>query len=93
VVAHACYSSYAGESSKIMVQGQPRQKLARVCLKNKLGVVVQSYKLSCLGGGSRRIEVQGLGKSARPYLKNKIKQTNKQSKKDLMSGSSGRTFA
>jgi hypothetical protein len=51
---HNYHPSYlGGRDRRIMIQGQPTQKLARPYLKNKPGMVVHSYNPSYLGGGGR----------------------------------------
>jgi hypothetical protein len=41
---------------KIIVQGQPGQKLARLYLKNKMGMVTKTCGPSYSGGRGRRME-------------------------------------
>jgi hypothetical protein len=74
-----------------MVQSQPVQKLVGPYFKNKAGVEVLNYNPSYSEGRGKRIMVQGqLGKSAKPYLNNNVKQ--KTFGRGL-GGSSARTLA
>jgi hypothetical protein len=43
--AHTCNPS-CSRDGEMQVQGQPGQKLARLCLNNKLGMVVHAYNPS-----------------------------------------------
>jgi hypothetical protein len=47
------------ETRKIVVQGQPKQKLFRPHLRNKSGMLVHAYNSSYTGGLDRRISVCG----------------------------------
>jgi hypothetical protein len=49
--------SLGGRDRKIMVGGQPGQKLARPYVKNKSGIVAHACNISYLGVGNRRIVV------------------------------------
>jgi hypothetical protein len=61
-------------SKRIMVQGQPGNKLVRPYLKNKPDMLVHGRGPSYSGGGGRRTVVQHQpGQKQRPYLKNKVK--------------------
>jgi hypothetical protein len=70
MAAHACDLS---RDKRIVIRGQPRQKLVRPYLKNKPGVVKQVYNPNYWGGRDKRISVYGLKKSERSCLRNKLK--------------------
>jgi hypothetical protein len=75
IVDHACNPSYSGSGyRRILFWGQPRKKLVRPYLKNKLGIVANACDPSYLGGWSRRMEDWG-----QPWGKVNIALSEKQS--------------
>jgi hypothetical protein len=74
VVVQICNSSYlGGRDRKIMVWGQPRQKLVRPYHKNKLGIIVSACGPSFLQGGDRMIAMEN---SAQAKVSDLIWKTN-----------------
>jgi hypothetical protein len=75
VVVHAYNPNYSGgRDRRNKVQGQPGQKLVRPYLKIKLGKVAHAVVPAMQEAEIGRLQSKAdLGKSMRPYLKNKLK--------------------
>jgi hypothetical protein len=75
MVVHTYTSSYlSGRDRRIQVCGQPRQKLVKTYLKNKLGMVACACGPIHSGGRIRRTEVQqspGIATLSEKQTKNK----------------------